>query len=158
MYKASVRDNFELNLDSEDVKSLDIIQLDDGRYHLNLRGKLYNIELLDFEPENKIYYLKVNGHKVQVDVDDKYELLVREMGMDKVNQHQQNKVNAPMPGMVSSIPVAVGDAVEAGTPLLILEAMKMENVLKATSAGIIKRIHVKAGQAVEKNTLLVELE
>ena len=158
MYKARVRDDFEFDLDSNDIKLLDVIPLNDGTYHVNLRGKLFTIELLDLEQANKVYTLKVNGHTIQVDVDDKYELLVREMGMDKINQHQQNKINAPMPGMVSSVAVSEGQSVDIGTPLIILEAMKMENVLKSPMQGKIKRIYVKPGEAVDKNTLLVEID
>lgn len=158
MYKARVRDDFEFDLDSDDIKLLDVIPLNDGTYHVNLSGKLFTIELLELEPANKMYTLKVNGHTIQVYVDDKYELLVREMGMNKINKQQQNKITAPMPGMVSSITVSEGHSVDIGTPLIILEAMKMENVLKSPMQGKIKRIYVKPGEAVDKNTLLVEIE
>jgi biotin carboxyl carrier protein len=52
----------------------------------------------------------------------------------------------------------VGQTVEKGTPLLILEAMKMENVIKALGEGIVKAIKVEKGQAVDKGQLLIEME
>jgi biotin carboxyl carrier protein len=60
-----------------------------------------------------------------------------------------------MPGLVFSIPVQVGDTVRKGEPLLILEAMKMENVLKAPSDVVVAEIKVVQGQAVEKNQPLI---
>lgn len=61
-----------------------------------------------------------------------------------------------MPGLVRQILVQVDEEVTKDTPLLILEAMKMENVIKAQGEGKIKSIQVNQGQAVEKSTLLVE--
>jgi biotin carboxyl carrier protein len=67
-------------------------------------------------------------------------------------------VNAPMPGLVVRINVAVGDRVQAGQGVVVMEAMKMENELRASAAGIVKMVHAEVGKAVEKGTVLVELE
>lgn len=64
-------------------------------------------------------------------------------------------VKAPMPGLVVRIGVEPGQRVEAGTGLLVLEAMKMENELKAPVAGVVERVEVRSGQAVEKGAVLV---
>ena len=66
-------------------------------------------------------------------------------------------VTAPMPGLVVRVPVEVGQRVEAGTGLVVVEAMKMENELRATEAGVVRRIHVAPGDAVDKGQRLVEL-
>jgi biotin carboxyl carrier protein len=63
-----------------------------------------------------------------------------------------------MPGLVTGIKTEAGKEVEKGTPLLILEAMKMENVIVAPHQAIIKEIKVIAGQAVEKGAVLLEFE
>ncbi|MEM1216899.1 MAG: biotin/lipoyl-containing protein, partial [Bacteroidota bacterium] len=67
-------------------------------------------------------------------------------------------VLAPMPGLILDVLVAAGQAVEKGTPLVILEAMKMENVLKAAGPGTVKAIAVQQGAAVDKKQLLIEME
>jgi len=67
-------------------------------------------------------------------------------------------IRAPMPGMVLSADVKQGDIIKKGTTLLIIEAMKMENMIKATYDGTVKEIFVTAGQAVDKDDNLVELE
>ena len=71
---------------------------------------------------------------------------------------KNNNVKAPMPGLVLRIIAQEGDTVKKGDALLVLEAMKMENVIKAEGEGTIKRIAVAPKQVVEKNTLLVEME
>ena len=67
-------------------------------------------------------------------------------------------LKAPMPGLVVRVAVEEGAKVEAGAPLVVLEAMKMENELRATAAGVVKGVKVKGGQAVEKGQVLVEFE
>jgi biotin carboxyl carrier protein len=66
------------------------------------------------------------------------------------------EVKAPMPGMVLQILVSAEQEVEKDSALLILEAMKMENVIKSPAAGKVKRIAIEKGVAVEKNTVLIE--
>ena len=63
-----------------------------------------------------------------------------------------------MPGVVVELLVQVGDAVEAGQPLLILEAMKMQNEIGADVAGVVSALHVDQGQAVDGGAKLVTIE
>jgi pyruvate carboxylase subunit B len=63
-----------------------------------------------------------------------------------------------MPGLVVRLEVAVGDVVDVGSGLLIVEAMKMENELRAASAGRVATIHVVEGDVVEKDQVLIEFE
>jgi biotin carboxyl carrier protein len=63
-----------------------------------------------------------------------------------------------MPGLVTKVLVSGGERVVAGTGLVVLEAMKMENQLTAPGKGVVRRVAVQAGQTVEKGQVLVELE
>ena len=63
-----------------------------------------------------------------------------------------------MPGKIVKIMPKVGDKVEKGQTLIILEAMKMENEIKSGTSGIVKAIHVKAGDALENGVLMMEVE
>jgi biotin carboxyl carrier protein len=66
--------------------------------------------------------------------------------------------STPVPGTVTHVAVAVGDAVEAGAALVVLEAMKMEHTIRAGEDGVVAEIHVSVGQSVDAHTVVVTLE
>ena len=80
------------------------------------------------------------------------------MGMSAGADEKMDSVKAPMPGLVLDILVEAGQAVNKGDNLLILEAMKMENIIKASGNGVVKSININKKDAVEKNQLLIEME
>jgi len=69
-----------------------------------------------------------------------------------------NELLAPMPGIIVSLAVKIGDTVNAGQAIVVMEAMKMENNLAAPRTGTIKTIHVKVGQEVENRQRLITIE
>lgn len=69
-----------------------------------------------------------------------------------------SKIKAPMPGRVVRVLVAVGQQVERGAPVIIVEAMKMENEMHAPASGQVLAVHVTEGATVDSGHLLVELE
>lgn len=70
----------------------------------------------------------------------------------------EKQFKAPMPGLVMQIKVEPGQKVKAGDPVVVIEAMKMENILKAKGEATVKAVHVEQGQSVEKGDKLVEFE
>lgn len=68
------------------------------------------------------------------------------------------EIRSPMPGRVVKLLVAAGDEVEANAPVVVVEAMKMENELRTNGSGTVKSVHVNEGQPVESNALLVSFE
>jgi biotin carboxyl carrier protein len=68
------------------------------------------------------------------------------------------RIKAPIPGQITRVIVTVGEEVEQGQPLLILEAMKMENEIRAPRAGRIKELTVSLGQRVTLHEVLAEIE
>ncbi len=147
----------EVNLNSES-KKLDIISLSESKKHLILDNKSYSIENVSFDKEKKEAVLKVNNRTYKVSLKDKYDLLLKELGMSNMATKVVKDVKAPMPGLVISIEVEKGQAVKAGDTILILEAMKMENVLKSPIDGIIKSIKAEKATTVDKNAVLIEFE
>jgi acetyl-CoA/propionyl-CoA carboxylase biotin carboxyl carrier protein len=75
-----------------------------------------------------------------------------------VAQAASGSVAVPMQGTIVKIQVAVGDAVEVGTPLLVLEAMKMENQVNSTVAGTVKEVRIAEGDAVSANDIVIIIE
>lgn len=102
--------------------------------------------------------LHLDGDHLAVEVVDERTRTIRAMTGQTAAASGPRPVRAPMPGMVVRVQVEPGDRVRAGSSVVIIEAMKMENDLKAESAGVVARVLVEAGQAVEKGTTLVEFE
>ena len=92
----------------------------------------------------------IRGDRFDVDLKD----AVTGVALGKVT-HGPLKLTAPMPGKIVKVLVAMGEAVEAGRGVLVMEAMKMENELKAARAGTVQEIKVQEGQAVETGALLM---
>lgn len=100
----------------------------------------------------------VGGSRIEVRVQDETDLLRERFGIATGPTAGGREVRAPMPGLVRAVSVAPGDHVAPGAPLLVLEAMKMENEIRSDTAGVVRAVHVSAGDAVRKNTLLVEFD
>ena len=134
----------------------DIVQLNERRFHYIVNHGSYKVEISSVDKSAKKVEVRVNGRKFEIQYKDRYDDLLKSMGMESTDAGKHMNVKAPMPGMVLEILVKTGDSVEKGTPLLILEAMKMENVIKSPGDGLIGNISASKGLAVEKNELLLE--
>ncbi len=146
---------FEGTLNEAFVKG-DFIKINDFQYHLVYHNQSYNIDVLKLNTSEKTMILRINSVKYHLELKDKYDDLLKSLGMDNVASKKVNDIKAPMPGMVLNILVSEGTEVKKGDVLLVLEAMKMENMLKSPSDGIVKKIAVQKGTAVEKNQLLIQ--
>lgn len=133
-------------------------KLSEQKYHLIYKDVSYNIELLQTNDSAKELTILVNGIKHQVSLSNPYDELLKKLGMDKLAGNKVNDVKAPMPGMVLRLHVKEGDAIKKGDALLVLEAMKMENVIKAVGDGIVQKINVSEKAAVEKNQVLIVMD
>lgn len=133
----------------------DLIPLGDKEYLLRKGSKNYRISIPEKYQKGQALSLRVNGKDFSLEVQSEMDLLLEKMGMNKFVGNKLNELKAPMPGLVLRILVEEGQQVEKGTPLLALEAMKMENIIKATEAAEVGQILVKQGAAVEKNQKLI---
>jgi biotin carboxyl carrier protein len=122
------------------------------------KGKSYTAILENTDRKNKEVSVRVEGQLYKTSIKEPIDLLLSNMGMDLKAMQKAEPIKAPMPGMVLKILVAAGQQIQKGDGLVILEAMKMENILKATAAGTVKAIRVNERTAVEKGAVLIELE
>jgi biotin carboxyl carrier protein len=136
----------------------DVVKLDKNKFHVIINNSSYNIELLAKDENAKNQIILVNGQKQSVEIKDKYDDLLKQLGMDKLMGNKANLLKAPMPGLVLKVLVTEGQAVKKGDGLLILEAMKMENIIKASSDGMVKKIHIEEKNIVDKNQKMIEFE
>lgn len=167
MYKAKINGKeFEIKhgkaegsyvLNGEEVKP-DVSKIKEGSFHFLLNNRSYNVEVVTMNAEEKTVELNVNGNNYFVELKDRYDELLHQLGMDALNTQKINDLKAPMPGLVTDIRVSEGQSVKKGDVLVTLEAMKMENTLKASADAIVKKIAVKKGAAVDKNEVLIYLQ
>jgi acetyl/propionyl-CoA carboxylase alpha subunit len=134
----------------------DVSALGDGRYHVLHNGKSYNAELVTTDYVAKIFVLKINGQRIELQAKDRFDQLLDQMGLSSATATKVNELKAPMPGLIVDIRVQPGTVVQKGDPLLVLEAMKMENILKAPADGTINSIKVELRSNVTKGQVLVQ--
>lgn len=136
----------------------DIRELPNGIISVLHNGQSYSAIVESIDIKNKSIAISINGMVHTITVKEPIDLLLSSMGLDMQSLHKAEPVKAPMPGMVLKILVQPGQQINKGDGLLILEAMKMENILKAGSSATVKAIKVSPNTAVEKGTVLIELE
>ena len=78
--------------------------------------------------------------------------------IEKVPPDLSRFLICPMPGLLVALHVAEGDKVEAGQPLAVVEAMKMENILRAEKSATVKAVNAKAGDSLAVDAIILELE
>ena len=100
--------------------------------------------------------ITIAGHFYDVEIEDERERAAHAAA--RAAGAGGGTVKSVMPGIVVSLLAGEGDTVEEGQPLLVLEAMKMQNEISAPVAGVIRRIHVGEGEAVSAGAKLVEIE
>ena len=134
----------------------DMVEIRDGIFSILYKNRSFNAEVLEADYQAKSFLIKINKNQYTVSVKDRFDLLLDQLGMSNTNTSKVNDLKAPMPGLIVDVKVQVGDTVKKGDIILILEAMKMENVLKSAGDGTVKAIKVAPKQNVEKNQVLIE--
>lgn len=149
--------NTEISVNSQPFK-WDMVEIKDGNFHILYNNRSFNAEVLEADYQTKSFLIKINKSKYSISLKDRFDILLDQLGMSTANTAKINDLKAPMPGLIVDIKVQVGDTVKKGDTILILEAMKMENILKASGDGKIKAIKISAKQNVEKNQVMIEFE
>jgi len=166
MFKIKVNNEYFFNLDkkgkdvhlNDEKLKLDISSISDRESHVIYKDRSFNVSIVELNKETKKCSLKVNGNRYEVEAEDHFDQLLKQLGMDSLATNKIAEIKAPMPGLVLSILVEEGNEINKGDGILVLEAMKMENILKSSTGGTIKKILVKQGDKVEKNQVLVQFK
>ena len=140
-------------------------------YKYTINGTKYEVAIGDIE-EN-IVTVTVNGEAYKVEMEKEAEPEKKkpvlgkpaaaesasdEPAANKAAVNKNNAIKAPLPGVITDIKVAVGDEVQIGDTVIVLEAMKMANALQAEKAGKVTAICVKIGESVMEDDALVVIE
>ncbi|NHM03917.1 acetyl-CoA carboxylase biotin carboxyl carrier protein subunit [Flavobacterium celericrescens] len=157
-YKLLVNNSGSFELTESSLKNLDAVCIEQSKFHILKDNKPYKAEIVSADFIAKKYTIKVNNNTYEVAISDALDELIKSMGIERGRTKVVNAIKAPMPGLILEISVEVGQTVKENDPLLILEAMKMENSFLSPRDGVIKSIAVEKGNAVDKGQLLVEFE
>jgi len=140
------------------------------KYKFKIHGNEYDVELKDFE--DNIATIEVNGTTYEVEVERKETTKTKTPTLVRSNVQVDRKdskikknvssratiIKAPLPGTIFKLIKREGDEVKKGEPILIMEAMKMENNVLAEKDGVIKSLKVREGDSVLQNDVLAEIE
>lgn len=162
MHKIKVNNQFDYDIEdkagnllvNEKEINADVLQRGTS-FHIINDLSSYNVEIVQFDPGTKTAEIKVNGNIYSVIAKDQFDILLDKLGMSNLNNAKISEVKAPMPGLVLKIFVKEGDEVKKGENLFILEAMKMENIIKSPGDVVVKSIKIKPGDKVEKGQVLI---
>ena len=116
------------------------------------------IDVVLVSQNGKELILSVNNRELSVKIADHIDQILEELGLDTAQNQKVKDIKAPMPGSILSVLTEKGAEVKEGDHLLVLEAMKMENVIKAPGEGVVGEIHVNQTDNVEKNQVLITFE
>jgi biotin carboxyl carrier protein len=156
-FSIKVRD-FIFSISPDQLQNIDIIRKSESEYHILKGSKSVIARLLSTGKSEKKMQIEVEGESYEVDIRDELDQMLDKMGFNTVSTKHIKEIKAPMPGLVLEVAIMEGQEVNEGDKILILEAMKMENVILVNTSARIKKVLVKAGQAVDKGQILVELE
>jgi biotin carboxyl carrier protein len=157
-YKVTVNQGNPIDAAESDLKNLDAIPIGTSKFHVLKNNKSFQAEIISSDFIAKKYSVKVNNTTYEVAISDALDILIQSMGIERGRTKVINAIKAPMPGLILEISVSIGQEVKENDPLLILEAMKMENSFLSPRDGVIKSIAVEKGNTVDKGQLLIEFE
>lgn len=165
MNKIKINDNIELAVATtgnevvinDKAIGWDMQELANGTFSILADGRSYNAVVEHIDRAAKQLRLRINGNVYDIAIQEPIDQLLQKMGLNFTKSNKVESIKAPMPGLVLKILVTEGQQIAKGDPVLILEAMKMENVFKAPAAATVKAIKATEGKAVEKGEVLIEL-
>ncbi|EZH72212.1 acetyl-COA carboxylase [Aquimarina atlantica] len=155
-YKVNVNTIFDFEFTEEDISKIDIVSNSKSAHHILQNNKSFHTEIVQSDFNTKKYTVKVNNNSYQVNIANELDSRIAAMGFSIGSSKQVNAIKAPMPGLLLDVQVEIGQEVKEDDPLLILEAMKMENIILSPRDGVIKSISATTGDAVDKGQLLIE--
>ncbi|MBN4072789.1 acetyl-CoA carboxylase biotin carboxyl carrier protein subunit [Crocinitomix catalasitica] len=141
----------------ESLDKVQIKRIDDGLFEIATPSGNKIIEVLEVDFGGKKMHLRYNHRTYWIAFRDELDLVLEKMGLHDEDENAGLILKAPMPGRILDVLIKEGDSIEEGDSLLVLEAMKMENVLRAESVGVIQKILISKGDNVDKNQLLIEI-
>lgn len=125
-------------------------------YLIKIDDKIY--EVTTTRKNNEEFHFSIDGRHIETTVRSSLQEQANKLLKEKVAASDEDTLQAPMPGLILKILKSEGDEVKLGEPIILLEAMKMENEIRSSSAGKIKKLYFNDGDPVEKNAPILLIE
>ena len=154
-FEVKVNGEWSFQMSSETLEGYDQARLTEENFHVIHDSHSFSVVILEADFNTKTYKVSVDGKPFSVAISNPLDQLISAMGFELGSSRNVSHIEAPMPGLILDIPVSEGDEVQEGDALVVLEAMKMENVILSPREGVIAKIAVEKGAAVEKKSLLI---
>jgi len=155
-------EQFNVQIDSRELIAVKRSELTSVDAHLTGTETVLTIDAVNYRPTRiqvdtraKIVRFWLLGMHFECQIEDSTDQLIRALGMDRGASSSIEQICAPMPGLVIDVLVQSDQRVSAGEPLLVLQAMKMENVIKAPVDLHIEEVLVKNGENVDKDAVMI---
>jgi glutaconyl-CoA/methylmalonyl-CoA decarboxylase subunit gamma len=137
------------------VVNVKIVDNENGFGYIMWKNKKYNVQILE-KNQNK-YHILFNGVSYRFTIETPISYKRRKF-LDKNKEASKTEfILAPMPGKIVEVSVEEGDKINAGEPVITLEAMKMQNEIVSHVGGTVHKIHVKAEDLVMKEDMMIEI-
>lgn len=168
MLKVKVNNKYDFRIETKNSNRCDngesefnMVEIGKGIFHVILNNKSYTAVLCQrSNRENSMhkFTIRVNNNKYAVEIKNIYDELLDELGMENISTSKVKELFAPMPGLVMDVRVKEGDSIKKGDALVVLQAMKMENIIKSPSDAVVKKVHIKKNDAIEKRQILISFQ
>ena len=133
-----------------------VLSEDKNQIVFEIDSRIYNV--VYSRKSNEKFQIVAKGQNYEVEVLTELQDKAKKLNAERRKNSGETLIKAPMPGLVLRMEVIQGDEVSEGSPLFILEAMKMENEIKSEISGMIKEVKVSQGESVEKGAVILVIE
>ncbi len=157
-YQVQINHFAPISLTDGQLEDMDYVQQGKDRFHFLFNNIGYRVDVVTIDARKKRMTLIINEIKYTLHIKDEVDILLDQLGFSKKRIRNIDKVESPMPGLILEVDVKPGDEVEEGQRLLVLEAMKMENIIKSPVPGKIKEVLVNTGENIDSGQILIKFE
>ncbi len=147
-----------LDVSTQELDKFQWKRIDDSHFLISADHVQYLVTLESYDRSTRQMTIVLNQKRFNLKVSNKLDLLIDQMGYAEGMNKGFSDLKAPMPGLVLEIKVNEGEEVAEGQAMIVLEAMKMENIIKAPGPGVVDKILVDNSKTVQKNDTLIKMK
>ena len=156
--RAVINKEQKIPLSTDRLNNIRVLDRTDDLITFSYLNRTFQARVWHADYQNKLYKINIDGFLFEIQLEDHLDATIQTLGLSQKLIVHVDAIKAPMPGMVLKILVKEGQQIRMHEKLLILEAMKMENILQSSGEGTIRKILINQGDKVDKGQILIKLE